>query len=210
MALAEAPTGPPLLIGKKRRSNRIAAWTSSFEISGRITPMTATPRAAPKRVARKPSDCRSTSLPTVLGLIFSSMEGRSLPGALTQQLTELQPERQMPMKRGVDSRAVNFHDPRHDGSRHLVDANAHPSEASTPEAAATARNIGPWRLRQALGRILGAALRSTERLVALPPQWRERARGRQHLHELSDHMLRDLGLSRADVEHEVSKWFWRE
>jgi uncharacterized protein YjiS (DUF1127 family) len=27
---------------------------------------------------------------------------------------------------------------------------------------------------------------------------------------LDDYMLKDLGLSRADVERESSKWFWRE
>jgi uncharacterized protein YjiS (DUF1127 family) len=41
-------------------------------------------------------------------------------------------------------------------------------------------------------------------------RWAERRRGRRHLRELSDHMLKDLGLSRADVEGEASKQFWRK
>jgi uncharacterized protein YjiS (DUF1127 family) len=39
--------------------------------------------------------------------------------------------------------------------------------------------------------------------------WHERARQRRHLQLLSDHMLRDLGLSRTDVQAEASKPFWR-
>ena len=39
--------------------------------------------------------------------------------------------------------------------------------------------------------------------------WQERAATRAHLASLDDHMLRDLGLSRADVEHESSIPFWR-
>jgi uncharacterized protein YjiS (DUF1127 family) len=172
--------------------------------------MTTTRRAGPKRAARKLSDCRSTSSPTVLGLIFTSIEGRSLPGALTQQFTDLRPERQMAMMREGDSRAVNFQDRQHDGSRDLAGVNVHSPELSRSEAVAAARNIRPWHQLRALGRIPSAARRSIEKIIALPLQWRERARGRYHLQELSDHMLRDLGLSRADVEQEVSKWFWRE
>jgi uncharacterized protein YjiS (DUF1127 family) len=40
--------------------------------------------------------------------------------------------------------------------------------------------------------------------------WFERVRQRRHLGELSEHMLKDIGLSRADVEVEVAKPFWRQ
>ena len=40
--------------------------------------------------------------------------------------------------------------------------------------------------------------------------WLERARQRRELQQLGDHMLKDIGLSRADVEAEISKPFWRE
>ena len=39
--------------------------------------------------------------------------------------------------------------------------------------------------------------------------WQDRARQRHHLAEMDDHLLRDIGLSRADLEHESSKPFWR-
>jgi uncharacterized protein YjiS (DUF1127 family) len=45
--------------------------------------------------------------------------------------------------------------------------------------------------------------------VDLVLTWHERARQRRHLQSLSDHMLRDLGLTRADVLAEASKSFWR-
>jgi uncharacterized protein YjiS (DUF1127 family) len=39
--------------------------------------------------------------------------------------------------------------------------------------------------------------------------WHERARQRHQLRSLSDHMLHDIGLGRADVEAEAAKPFWR-
>ena len=39
--------------------------------------------------------------------------------------------------------------------------------------------------------------------------WLDRARQRRHLGELDDRQLRDIGLSRAEVEHEVSRPFWQ-
>jgi uncharacterized protein YjiS (DUF1127 family) len=49
-------------------------------------------------------------------------------------------------------------------------------------------------------------LRRTTDLLLI---WHERARQRRQLSSLSDHMLRDLGLTRADVMAESSKPFWR-
>ena len=39
--------------------------------------------------------------------------------------------------------------------------------------------------------------------------WLDRHAQRLELAELDDHMLHDVGLSRADVEREVAKPFWR-
>ena len=39
--------------------------------------------------------------------------------------------------------------------------------------------------------------------------WLDRARQRRHLGELDDRLLRDIGLSRAKVEHEISRPFWQ-
>jgi uncharacterized protein YjiS (DUF1127 family) len=47
--------------------------------------------------------------------------------------------------------------------------------------------------------------RSIDRFLA----WQERSHQRQQLGQLSDGMLADIGLSRADVDLEVSKPFWR-
>jgi uncharacterized protein YjiS (DUF1127 family) len=38
--------------------------------------------------------------------------------------------------------------------------------------------------------------------------WRERAAQRRALARLDDRLLRDMGLSRSDVEEEVAKPFW--
>lgn len=38
--------------------------------------------------------------------------------------------------------------------------------------------------------------------------WQDRLRQRQSLRELDDRSLSDMGISRSDVEYEVSKPFW--
>lgn len=40
--------------------------------------------------------------------------------------------------------------------------------------------------------------------------WQERARQRYRLAELDDRMLKDIGLTRADVAREVEKPFWMQ
>lgn len=47
--------------------------------------------------------------------------------------------------------------------------------------------------------------RGLERLAI----WRARARSRAELMTLSDHMLKDIGLSRSEAYREYSKSFWR-
>lgn len=39
--------------------------------------------------------------------------------------------------------------------------------------------------------------------------WQERARERRHLLSLSDHALKDVGLTRADLEGEAARPFWQ-
>jgi uncharacterized protein YjiS (DUF1127 family) len=51
-----------------------------------------------------------------------------------------------------------------------------------------------------------SVLKRAAKLVLI---WHERARARRHLECLSDHMLRDIGLTRADVLAEVTKPFWQ-
>lgn len=57
------------------------------------------------------------------------------------------------------------------------------------------------------GGLLSAGLPG--RLLAHLLRWQERAEQRRTLQQLDDHMLRDLGLSRADVAGEADKPFWR-
>lgn len=59
---------------------------------------------------------------------------------------------------------------------------------------------------QSLGeRIANAAVAA----FAQAREWRERARSRQALLKLDDHMLRDLGIDRATAEFRSSLPFWR-
>jgi uncharacterized protein YjiS (DUF1127 family) len=39
-------------------------------------------------------------------------------------------------------------------------------------------------------------------------EWRRLVRSRHELHSLSDQTLRDIGVSRCDVQREVTKPFW--
>ncbi len=68
-----------------------------------------------------------------------------------------------------------------------------PADSGTPRHALTTRSGGP-----------GAAIALAIRL------WRARIRERRETVELSDRDLRDLGLSRWEVEYERTKPFWRE
>ncbi len=47
------------------------------------------------------------------------------------------------------------------------------------------------------------------RVVEILLEWQGRASQRSHLAALGDHLLKDMGLSRADVAREASKPFWR-
>ena len=62
-----------------------------------------------------------------------------------------------------------------------------------------------------LGFTLPRAAASVLAAVAdLVGHWRRPASDRRHLATLDDFMLRDIGVSRADVEVELSKPFWRQ
>lgn len=39
--------------------------------------------------------------------------------------------------------------------------------------------------------------------------WNERARQRQHLSRLDDRLIKDMGITHADVEAEIRKPFWK-
>ncbi len=48
-----------------------------------------------------------------------------------------------------------------------------------------------------------------QRLVDRLLTWQRRANERRHLMRLDDRMLADMGITRADAEHEYRKPFWR-
>jgi uncharacterized protein YjiS (DUF1127 family) len=52
----------------------------------------------------------------------------------------------------------------------------------------------------------GRALPEMLRLVF--KTWPERRRQRRHLDELSDHSLRDIGLTRSQARREARRWFF--
>jgi uncharacterized protein YjiS (DUF1127 family) len=64
-----------------------------------------------------------------------------------------------------------------------------------------------FRLRNVRGH--GAPRRVRPNLLSRFRDWRERARGRHLLLQLDDRMLRDVGLSRSDVDRECAKHFWQ-
>jgi len=47
------------------------------------------------------------------------------------------------------------------------------------------------------------------KLVDVLASWQRRVRDRNQLAQMSDHMLKDVGLSRSDIETEIRKSFWR-
>ena len=61
---------------------------------------------------------------------------------------------------------------------------------------------------QQLPRVTGRSLGLAGHLLTLLDAWIERHRQRNALLELSDTMLKDIGISRADAMHEGSKPFW--
>jgi uncharacterized protein YjiS (DUF1127 family) len=57
--------------------------------------------------------------------------------------------------------------------------------------------------------IAGDLVPVLDRVIEAPVAWLERMRERRQLATLSDDMLKDIGVTRADVEHVVEKPFWR-
>ncbi|MEZ5831231.1 MAG: DUF1127 domain-containing protein [Dongiaceae bacterium] len=64
--------------------------------------------------------------------------------------------------------------------------------------------------RSGLAHIVATELApALDRLIEAPVIWLERMRERRQLAAFNDNMLKDIGVSRADVEHVVEKPFWR-
>lgn len=53
-----------------------------------------------------------------------------------------------------------------------------------------------------------ARLLSWDPLVRRIAEWQRRSRSRLELQGLSDATLRDIGITRCDIQHEIRKPFW--
>ncbi|PWC53036.1 DUF1127 domain-containing protein [Azospirillum sp. TSO22-1] len=80
----------------------------------------------------------------------------------------------------------------------------HTQEATRPSGASPSIFLAS--LRAAVSVAAGTVLRIGE---ATQP-WYDRWRQRQALMRLDDHLLKDIGVSRADAESEAIKPFWKE
>ncbi len=56
--------------------------------------------------------------------------------------------------------------------------------------------------------VFGWLRRGAAALFRLLLVWQDRERQRHHLREMNDRLLKDIGLSHADVAHEAAKPFW--
>ena len=63
--------------------------------------------------------------------------------------------------------------------------------------------------RSAFGRIFTRLRHLPARLLAILVRWQQRANERAHLRDLDERALRDVGLTRADVEAEAGLPFWQ-
>jgi uncharacterized protein YjiS (DUF1127 family) len=97
--------------------------------------------------------------------------------------------------------------PTHRDLHHLIERLSAPATlAAAGDGRAAAPPVVASRSQAGLG---STALRALARVVAAGVAWRERARQRSALMELSDYMLCDIGVSRAAAIDEAAKPFWR-
>lgn len=82
-----------------------------------------------------------------------------------------------------------------------LQAIAAPGLAAVPRARDTRTLFHPF----------GATVRSVPlRLLAVLVAWEARLRERDHLAHLDERLLRDVGLTRADVQRQTELPFWRD
>ena len=72
----------------------------------------------------------------------------------------------------------------------------------------TVRTPGDLLSRQQ-ARFSGFFAQTTKGLFDRIYAWQARAQDRAHLDTLDDRLLKDVGLSRTDVDEEIAKPFWR-
>ena len=70
----------------------------------------------------------------------------------------------------------------------------------------------PWRRSEDLGATVSLSVIMKGMLIRFADcviSWQQRASERHHLKGLDDRLLKDIGITRADVDREVDKPFWR-
>ncbi len=73
----------------------------------------------------------------------------------------------------------------------------------------TAPSERPNRVKRTMGRFrIGAAV-LLRNFVDILLRWQERVQSRRQLTMMDSHMLNDIGVTRAEVDAEVRKPFWR-
>jgi uncharacterized protein YjiS (DUF1127 family) len=80
------------------------------------------------------------------------------------------------------------------------------AELGECQETAAGREVSSAATARALFRSLLKALEATVSLLA---RWHDRRRGRRMLMEMDAHLLKDIGISRADAYREWRKPFWR-
>ena len=71
------------------------------------------------------------------------------------------------------------------------------------------QRLAPGAAERALAAPVPTIGRLATRLIEVLLQWQDRASQRRRLGQLSERMLSDIGLDRADVRREIDKPFWR-
>jgi uncharacterized protein YjiS (DUF1127 family) len=69
---------------------------------------------------------------------------------------------------------------------------------------AALESAGPGTAARAMPRLRAGLTSLVLRLL----RWQELARERRALAAMDDHMLKDIGLTRADAAREAGRWFW--
>ncbi|MGH6938942.1 DUF1127 domain-containing protein [Hypericibacter sp.] len=110
----------------------------------------------------------------------------------------------------LDLVAASLHGRGLPGSLLQQSKSADSPEGSAPAIPSIARDIWQSPARPAWRRIDGLARRLIGSVTTSLCRWRQRARDRQYLDGLNDRMLKDLGLTRAQVESDLLKSFWRD
>ena len=78
-----------------------------------------------------------------------------------------------------------------------------------PKSTSHAANSPVIDLRGSFGEFVRQAVQAIPRVYHLLLVWQQRVSDRTRLSQMPHYMLRDMGLTPSDVNHELSKPFWK-